>query len=139
MLQTPITPPAARCNAEHVARTTSCAWRSYKHDLTARLLRCAGFIPNSMVAPSGRPEEGQSVRALFVEVDELQNRMILSQRQLLQAELLKSLQVGSTVEVRDQLNNFKRKSGGNMHYKGSSHVSLQRPYILKAVNRQSTK
>lgn len=40
------------------------------------------------------------IRALFVEVDELQNRMILSQRQLLQAELLKTIEVGSIVQVR---------------------------------------
>jgi ribosomal protein S1 len=53
-----------------------------------------------MVSPAGRPEEGMRVRALFVEVDELQNRMILSQRQLLQAELLKTVKVGSVVEVR---------------------------------------
>ena len=41
-----------------------------------------------------------TIRALFVEVDELQNRMILSQRQLLQAELLKTIEVGSVVQVR---------------------------------------
>eukprot|EP00892_Ulva_mutabilis_P004548 jgi/Ulvmu1/2465/UM136_0017.1 len=58
----------------------------------------SGFIPNSMVSPSGRPEEGMTIRALFVEVDELQNRMILSQRQLLQAELLRTIEVGSTVQ-----------------------------------------
>lgn len=57
-----------------------------------------GFIPNSMVAPTGRPEEGQSVRALFVEVDELQNRMILSQRQVLEAEMLRRLQPGQQVQ-----------------------------------------
>ena len=31
----------------------------------------AGFIPNSMVSPAGRPEEGMTVRALFVEVRHL--------------------------------------------------------------------
>ena len=36
----------------------------------------------------------------LVQVDELQNRMILSQKQVLQAELLKKIKVGSVVEVR---------------------------------------
>lgn len=40
------------------------------------------------------------MRALFVEVDEFQNRMILSQRQVLQAELLKTISVGAVVEGR---------------------------------------
>ena len=37
---------------------------------------------------------------MAVQVDEFQNRMILSQRQVLQAELLKTISVGAVVEVR---------------------------------------
>jgi ribosomal protein S1 len=69
----------------------------------SRVAERAGFIPNSMVSPTGKPEEGMAVSALFVEVDELRNRMILSQRQLLQASLLKTLTPGSVVEVCDGL------------------------------------
>ena len=44
---------------------------------------------------------GRIIRAgARAQVDELQNRMILSQRQVLQAELLKTISIGSTVEVR---------------------------------------
>jgi membrane protease subunit (stomatin/prohibitin family) len=49
---------------------------------------------------SARPEEGMAVHAMFVEVDELRNRLILSQKQVLQAALLKQVQPGDTVEAR---------------------------------------
>lgn len=58
-----------------------------------------GFIPNSMLSVAVRPEEGMSVRALFVEVDEMQNRMILSQKQVQQVAQLKSIKIGDTVQV----------------------------------------
>lgn len=41
------------------------------HHAWAHVIMYAGFIPNSMVSPAGRPEEGMTVRALFVEVRHL--------------------------------------------------------------------
>lgn len=61
----------------------------------------AGFIPNSLVSSKGRPEEGVPVVAHFVEVDELRNRLILSQKQLEQTSLLQTVKPGNVVEVRD--------------------------------------
>lgn len=53
-----------------------------------------------LVSTSARPEEGMRVKAMFVEVNELENRMILSQKQVYQAQLLATLQPGQVVEVR---------------------------------------
>jgi ribosomal protein S1 len=81
----------------YVLRSTS-LWRLPGAHVRS-LVSDAGFIPNSMVSPTGRPDAGVPVEAMFVEVDELRNRMILSQRQLQQTSLLATLKPGTVVEV----------------------------------------
>lgn len=51
-----------------------------------------------MLWPAAKAEEGQTIRVIFREVDQLSNRLILSQKQVFQAELLKSINVGDMVE-----------------------------------------
>jgi hypothetical protein len=62
--------------------------------------RAPGFVPKSMLWPTVKPQEGQNIRVIFREVDQLAGRLILSQKQVFQAELLKSVNVGDVVEVR---------------------------------------
>lgn len=92
--------PIGACMPRHVMPTV--IGRAFPHACTTCPRRAAaGFIPNSMlVSTSARPEEGMRVKAIFVEVNELENRMILSQKQVYQAQLLAALRPGQEVEAR---------------------------------------
>jgi ribosomal protein S1 len=67
--------------------------------------RGAGFVPNRLLASTIKPEAGMKIKAMFIEVDEGQEKLVLSQKRILEADVLRKLEVGQVVRVRNVVHN----------------------------------